>query len=341
MTSFNYVPLVEVTRGPIVECVHYGAYAVVDTANRVLQSAGDPELVTYLRSSAKPMQVLPFVEIGGVEHFGLTDRELSVLCASHDGTDEHVKVISGIHRKVGLQESDLMCGVHPPSDPVTAERMMRNGKPFTPYRHNCSGKHTGMLAQSVMRGFSKEDYLNPNHPVQKIILQTFSEMTGVPVDKILLGIDGCSAPVFAVPLHAAAWAFAKLADPSALPEPRQSALRHIFRAMTGDPDMVAGPGTFNTTLMEVGRGKILTKGGAEGYAAVSLLPGACGEGSPAMGICLKISDGGSRARSVAVVEILRRLGALDEQQMAELAAFGRHPQYNWRHLEVGELRAAF
>lgn len=341
MSPFNYVPLVEVTRGPIVECIHYGAYAVVDAQNRVVQSAGDPELVTYLRSSSKPFQVLPFVEIGGVEHFSLTDRELSVMCASHDGTDEHVRVISGIHQKVGLKESDLMCGIHPPSDAKTAERMIKNGEPFTPYRHNCSGKHTGMLAQCVMRGFPKEDYLNPQHPLQKIILREFSEMTGVPEDQIYLGIDGCSAPVFAVPLHAAAWAFAKLADPSSLPEPRQSALRHIFRAMTGDPDMVAGPGTFDTVLMTVGRGKILTKGGAEGYAAVSLLPGACGEGSPALGICLKISDGGSRARSVAVIEILRKLGALDDAQLAELAAFDRRPQYNWRHLEVGEYRPAF
>jgi len=358
MTSFNYVPLVELTRGPIVECIHYGAYAVVDAQNRVVQSAGDPEIVTYLRSSAKPFQVLAFVEAGGVDAFHLTERELAVMCASHHGTDEHVKVIQGIHKKIGISESDLMCGIHPPSDPLTAERMLKNGEPFTPIRHNCSGKHTGMLALCKLKGFPTEDYLDPQHPAQKLILDTFSQVTGVPREHIILGTDGCSAPVFAVPLHAAAWAFAQLADPSALPEPRQSALRRIFRAMTSNPDMIAGPSAFDTDLMLTGNGKILSKGGAEGYQALAVLPGAFGKDSPALGICLKISDGdqaeigtkaypmqvahaaSGRARTLASIEILRRLGALDAAQLIQLAAYAPRPLYNWRHLEIGEIRPA-
>ncbi|KAF0109813.1 MAG: L-asparaginase II family protein [Chloroflexi bacterium] len=184
-------------------------------------------------------------------------------------------------------------------------------------------------------------------------------MTGVPVKAIALGTDGCSAPVFALPLRSAAWAFAQLADPAALPEPRQSALRRIFKAMTTHPDMVAGPDAFDTVLMQVGRGKILSKVGAEGYQAIALLPGACGEGSPALGITIKISDGdqaerdrdpqvaviahdiGGRARSTAAVAVLRQLGALDEKQVAALKAFNNRPQFNWRRLEVGEIRAAF
>jgi len=345
MASFHYVPLVELTRGPIVECIHYGAFAVVDSANQVVQSAGDPELVTYLRSSAKPFQVLAFVEAGGVDAFHLSERELAVMCASHHGTDEHVKVISGIQKKIGVSESDLMCGIHPPTDPATYERMLKNGEPFTPLRHNCSGKHTGMLALCKLMDFPTTDYLNPQHPAQKLILNTFSQVTGVPVDKIVLGTDGCSAPVFAIPLHAAAWAFAQLADPSALPEPRHAALRRIFSAMTANPDMIAGPNAFDTDLMTLGRGNILSKGGAEGYQALALLPGALGKDSPALGICIKISDGdqgsGSRARTLVAVELLRRLGALDAPQLAGLAAFTPRLLYNWRHLEIGEIRAAF
>lgn len=345
MPTFNYVPLVELTRGPIVECIHYGAFAVVDPSNRVVQSAGDPELVTYLRSSAKPFQVLAFVEAGGVEAFHLTDRELAVMCASHHGTDDHVRVISGIQKKIGVSESDLMCGIHPPTDPATAERMLKNGEPVTPLRHNCSGKHTGMLALCKLMGFPTEDYLNPQHPAQKLILSTFSQVTQVPVEKIHLGTDGCSAPVFAIPLHAAAWAFAQLADPSALPDPRQSALRRIFRAMTANPDMIAGPNAFDTDIMTAGRGVILSKGGAEGYQALAVLPGALGKDSPALGICIKISDGdqgsGSRARTLVGVELLRRLGALNDSQVAEISAFAPRPLYNWRHLEIGQIRAAF
>ena len=359
MNSSDLQPLVEVTRGPIVESIHFGSLVVVDAAGKVVASVGNPETVTYLRSSAKPFQVLPFVERGGVEHFGLTDRELAIMCASHHGTDAHVEVLKGIHQKLGISADDLLCGMHNPSDIDTAERMFLNGEMNTPLRHNCSGKHTGMLAHCLLRGLSIKDYINPTHPIQQTIFQTFSEMTGIPLSQIPLGTDGCSAPVFAVPMRAAAWAFACLADPSSKPEPRRSALAHIFRAMTSNPDMIAGPGAFDTELMTVGAGKILSKGGAEGYQAIAVLPGACGPDSPAYGITIKISDGdlserdrethgnhiahdgGGRARTTVAIEVLRQLGALSEDQQKALKIYSARSQYNWRHIQVGEIRPAF
>lgn len=359
MPSPLYVPLVETTRGPIVESVHYGALAVCDAGGSLLASVGDPDALVFLRSSSKPFQVLPLVEGGGMERFGLTERELAVMCASHNGTDEHVRVITSIQQKLGVSAADLLCGTHTPGDPPTAERMFLNGEANSPLRHNCSGKHSGMLAQALLFGEPAADYINPQHPVQRRILRAFSEMTGVPEAEIVLGTDGCSAPVFAVPLRAAAYAFARLADPSALPEPRQSALRRIFAAMTAHPDMVAGAHAFDTELMTAGHGNILTKGGAEGYQALALLPGASPKFDGALGITLKISDGdlaqrdrsekiahvahdgGGRARSTAMVEALRQLEALDEGQLAELKDFLHRPQYNWRHIEVGEIRPCF
>jgi L-asparaginase II len=345
MNSSDAQPLVEVVRGPVVESIHYGVIVVVDAAGKVIASVGNPETVTFLRSSAKPFQVLPFVERGGLEHFGLSDRELAVMCASHYGTNEHVKVILGLQKKLGVSEKDLLCGMHPPYDSATNKRLLITNEPNSALRHNCSGKHTGMLAHALLRGLPTEDYINPMHPVQQTIFQTFSEMTGVPFKDLLLGTDGCSAPVFAVPMHAAAWALAQLADPSALPEPRRSALQRIFRAMTSHPDMVAGPGAFDTELMTVGGGKILAKSGAEGYLAISVLPGACGTGSPAYGIAIKVSDGdlaeGGRARTTIAIEVLRELGALDGAQTSLLKAYDRRPQYNWRHIEIGEIRSVF
>ena len=184
-------------------------------------------------------------------------------------------------------------------------------------------------------------------------------MTGIPVSEMPLGTDGCSAPVFAVPMRAAAWAFAQLADPAALPEPRRSALHAIFHAMTAYPEMIAAPGAFDTELMQAGAGRILTKSGAEGYQAIALLPGACGKGSPAYGITIKISDGdlserdrevhgnhiacdgGGRARATVAIEVLRQLGALSQTQISILKGYERRPQFNWRHVEVGEIRPAF
>ncbi len=341
MPDSPYLPLVEVTRGPIVECVHFGAYTVCDITGRVLHSGGDPNLVTFLRSATKPFQALPLVEGGGMQRFNLNEKELAVMCASHHGTDEHVEVVSSLQAKLGIGPQDLLCGTHAPEDPATAQRMVVKNEPSSPLRHNCSGKHSGMLAQCLLRGLPTADYINAAHPVQQAIVQVVAEMTDVPAADILLGTDGCSAPVFALPIKNAALAFARLADPTGLPETRQSALRLVFHAMTTHPEMVAGPEGFDTRLMQVGRGKILTKVGAEGFQAVALLPGACGPESPALGIALKISDGDRlyRARTTAIVSLLSQLGAVTETQVRELAEFSDRPQFNWRRMQVGEIRS--
>jgi L-asparaginase II len=335
--------MVEATRGPIVESIHMGAVAVSDANGNLLASYGDPRTVTFLRSSAKPFQALPFIEMGGAEAFGLTDREVAVLCASHAGTDDHAAVIRGIQQKIGVTEKDLLCGIHPAEDEATAEAMVLRGEAPTPVRHNCSGKHTGMLAHAILRHLPIEDYINPQHPIQKTILQEFSEMCEIPVGEVILGTDGCSAPVFAVPLQNAARGYARLCGPDGLAAPREAACRRITRAMSSNPDMIAGPGRFDTVIMQVGAGKIVSKGGAEGYQALGLLPGGRGPGSPAFGITFKIADGdiSGRARALASVEILRQLDALSDEQVLALAVFGTRPLRNWRKLPVGEIRPCF
>lgn len=343
MNSSQYQPMVEVWRGPLVESLHFGAVVVVDARGRLVASFGDPQTKTFWRSAAKPYQALPFLEAGGAEAFGLTDREIALLCASHSGTDDHVRTVQGIQAKTGVQESDLMCGTHMPYDSATQLRLIRGGEEPTPNRHNCSGKHTGMVASTIMQHLPKADYINPDHPLQRAILTAFAQMCGLEEQQVALGIDGCSAPNFATPLYHAALAFARLADPAGLPDRRAEALTRIYRAMTTNPDMVGGPGRFDTRLMEVMGGALLTKAGAEGYQGVALHPGALGAGSPALGIALKISDGdaASRAKVTAVMEVLRQLGALNAEQENALSEFSDRPVYNWRKLEVGEVRAAF
>ena len=338
-----YLPMVEVTRGRIVESIHFGALAVVDSAGHLVASYGDPRAVTFLRSSAKPFQALPFVEREGDLHYGLSDRELALVCASHSGTNEHVKVLRGIQAKAGLVEADLLCGVHEPYDKVTAEAMRARGEAPTPNRHNCSGKHTGMLAHARMRDLPLVEYLESDGPIQESILRAFAEMTGLPATEVELGTDGCSAPNFAVPLYNAAAAFARLCDPQGLPPERAAACRRITAAMTAHPGMVDGPGRFDTLLMEVAGGRILAKGGAEGYQAVGLLPGALGPESPSLGIAMKISDGdlNKRALPLAALEVLRQLGALSDADLERLSAFGPQELTNFRQLQVGETRAAF
>ena len=353
MLKSPYLPVFELIRGETVESIHYGAIAVVDISGDLIAWYGDPEAVTFLRSSAKPFQALPFLEHGGQAAFDLTPREIALICASHSGTDEHVAVVQAIQVKTGVTEAELLCGVHSPAHEPTAEKMRERNELPTPNRHNCSGKHTGMLAFTRLLELSSEQvgenitYIDPRHPVQQEILHTFAQMCELPVEQVALGTDGCSAPNFAVPLKNAALAYARLSDPEmgrVEPPERAAACRAITSAMIFNPDMVGGPGRFDTRLMEVGRGRMVVKGGAEGYQGVGLMPGALSPGSPAIGIALKISDGDpkGRARPAVTLEVLRRLGALSDADLDLLGEFGPElPVLNWRKLGVGEGHPSF
>jgi len=274
----------------------------------------------------------------------LTPREIAQICASHAGTDMHVEAIRGIQTKIGITEQNLQCGSHPPMDKKTAERLIINGETPTPIRHNCSGKHTGMLAFAKMRGLPLENYLSPEHPIQKDILARFSEMCQIPLNKIGIGTDGCSAPNFSIPLYNAALGYARLCDPHDLPEKRAKACKTITSAMMAYPEMVSGFGRFDTRLMQIGRGKLLVKGGAEGYQAVGILPNLTEASPKGVGIALKLSDGDptGKVRAAVMLEILRQLGSLNKSELDELAEFGPiNPIFNWRKIDVGESRPVF
>ncbi len=350
----SFQPIFEVTRGRIVESVHFGAAAVVDSAGHLLAWLGDPKTVTFLRSSSKPFQALPFIESHGDQTFHLTSKEVAIICGSHDGTDEHVEVIKSIQAKVGVQESDLLCGTHPLSHVPTVEAMRLRGETLSPNRHNCSGKHTGMLAAARMRGLPIADYVNPEHPVQKTILNSLAEVCSLPVEQVELGIDGCSVPNFAMPLYNAALGFARMCDPRGFQTERAAACRRITQAMIANPVMVAGSGRFDTRLMEVCSGRILVKGGAEGYIILGIPGGALGPESPGVGIAFKVSDGDlairkpdgdsyNRVRPAVALEILHQMGYIGDKDLEALSAeFGPiKPVTNWRKLVVGHSRPAF
>ena len=349
----RFLPLFEVTRGNVVESIHYGAIAIVASNQKLLYSYGDPQTVAFLRSSAKPFQALPFVERGGVEHFGFTSKELALSCASHETAQFHLDAIKALQEKIGIHESDLQCGAHLPGDPEMLKKVIINHITLTANFNNCSGKHTAMLAHAKMRGLPLETYLERSHPIQQDILTTFAEMCGIERDKVELGIDGCSAPNFAVPLLNSALGFARLCDPISLPKARADACRKITSAMTSHSEMVSGFGEFDCELMKVGKGKILTKRGAEGFQAIGLLPDALSANSPGIGIAFKVSDGDpgrmgedlqtrNRVRPAVTLEILRQLGALDNSQLKQLAEFGPTlPIKNHRGIVVGESRTAF
>ncbi len=344
MAETGFRPVFSLSRGGQQESLHYGAIAVVGVNGDLLASYGDPQQMAFLRSAAKPFQAMPFVLAGGLAHYGITAQELALMCASHSGTDEHVAVLHGLMLKTGIAETQLLCGTHPPYHAPTAERMQRDGEAPTPERHNCSGKHTGMLAYARMRGWDLESYVELGHPLQQEILSLYTEMAGMQVSQLAVGTDGCSAPNWAAPLFNTALAYARLADPSGLPSAQGEACRQIAEAMRTHPDMVGGPERFDTELMRVAEGRMVTKVGADGFQAIGLAPGVLGAGAPAAGIALKIADGDARkwASHAVTLELLRQLSALSAGQLAQLSGYGpQRTVTNWSGKAVGLAEPVF
>lgn len=339
----HYLPVVEVTRGSVVESLHRGAAALCRSDGKLAANYGDPQIITFMRSSAKPFQAIPLVESGAADRLGISEPELALICASHSGTDEHLAVAHSLQGKVGIREADLQCGTHPPIHTGTAQRLREMGEEPTPNRHNCSGKHSGMLALAADLDQSPETYLDLEGPVQSRILRAFAEMCDVDPEEVRIGTDGCSAPNFAVPLRQAALAFARFAHPGQLHPARTTACRRIFKAMVDHPEVVAGPGRLDTLLMEAGGGRWVVKSGAEGYYGVAIPPGVIDKGPYGYGLAAKIADGnlGRRAGSIMILQILKSLGLVEPGDREELAAFWARPLENYRGLQVGEIRPCF
>lgn len=320
----GYLPLFHTTRGEVVESIHYGAIAIVDPSGKLFAWYGNPKAVSFLRSSAKPFQSLPLVEMGGLDTFQITEKELAITCASHSGTDQHLITVHGLQQKIGITEKDLLCCTHQPFDSSTRALLRDRGEQPSPNRHNCSGKHSGMLAQAKLLQADLGNYTEIVHPVQVQIRSVIAEMCCIEPSRLQTGRDGCSVPSFAMPLYHAAWGFARLINPDVHSGKRKNACKKITSAMTAHPFQVGGPGRLDTRLMKIAAGKIISKAGAEAFQSAGILEDTIYPGSPALGIALKISDGdqGKRARRAVLIEILIQLKALSTDQIKDLADIG-------------------
>jgi L-asparaginase II len=326
--------LVKVSRGGLVESLHRGHIAVVNSKGELLYANGNPQEVVYARSSMKPLQAIPIVETGAAEHFHFDHADLSLTCASHNGEDQHTNRVLSILERAELTFADLQCGIHNPRWQETYEALIKAGGEVTAIYNNCSGKHSGMLATAKHMNESTADYYKIDHPVQQRIIEAISDLTEVPKEEIEIGIDGCGVPVHGIPLQNLALGFAKMADPSSLPVKRQEAIHKITTAMMEAPEMVGGTDRFCSDFMHVLDGRMFGKAGAEGVYCI-------GDKETGIGIAIKIEDGNGRATSPVAVEVLSQLGLLGEKQKEQLSSY-HYPQLkNCRKETIGELKPSF
>jgi L-asparaginase II len=254
-----------------------------------------------------------------------------LLCASHSGEPRHIEAVADMLEKSGSVAAELQCGTHAPGF-YDVSNVPPPPPPYSPLAHNCSGKHSGMLACCVLHGWTKDDYLAIEHPLQRAIRTAVARSTGVAEDELVAGIDGCSAPNYAVPLANLAWAYARLAgagdDPDYGPAPAV-----LADAMAAHPEMVSGERRNDLAFMQAGGGDWVTKIGAEGVQAVGIR-------SRGWGIALKVADGHARGLHPATVAVLDQLGLLDARQRDALKPWGTPTVRNLRGIATGEIQPA-
>lgn len=330
--NIGHHPLsIEVTRGDMVESLHQIDAAVVDWRGNLVKGWGNVHKVVYARSSLKPLQAIPMVESGAAAHYALSDKEIALACASHEGEDIHVEAVSGWLQKIGCQESDLACGVHAPYYPAAAEKLIRENRKPTPLHNNCSGKHTGFLSTARFYQENLKGYVEYTHPVQQRIVAVLEEMTGISLKNAPKGIDGCGIPVIGIPLLETAYAMARMANPVDLLPARQEAIRKIIHAIKLNPLMIGGHGRFCSILTEQLQERGFAKVGAEGVY-IAVLP------QKGLGVALKVADGAIRGAEMALIKILLELQVLNEKDKQPLDKFLHPIIKNRAGLKVGEIR---
>jgi L-asparaginase II len=332
------VPLAATTRGYAetgytVENVHAGSIAVVDTTGRLLAWAGDPQYPTFTRSALKPFQALPFLLSEGPAKFGLLEEELALLCASHSGEEKHLHGVRSILGKIGLDAGHLECGCGVPLYYEYNNMPVPQDQTWTALHHNCSGKHSGFLAWCRQHDVSTTGYVAPDHPLQLAVRAALADAVNLPEAQLPRGIDGCSAPNYALPLASLAHLYARLAQ-----GPQDARLGHalgpLFDAMTHRPDMVSGTERSDLVLMTAGGGDWVAKIGADAVQAVGIR-------SKGIGIAIKIADGNNRGLHTITYNVLDQLGLLDDEKRTVLERFRQPLIRNARGAVAGDIRPLF
>lgn len=302
------VELVHMIRAGVVDCVHSGYVAVVDHSGKLIFAAGDADAVVYLRSCAKPFQALAVVRSGAAEKFGFTNQELAVIAGSHNGTPEHTQLVQSILQKIGADSSELGCGVGSPLSRIAYEQLLLSGQKASVLEHNCSGKHSGMLATCRAMGWDSSGYLAADHPVQQMILGIVAEFADMNPSDIVLGLDGCGVPTFGLPVHKIALLFARLG--TAVSDSNTD-LGVIARAMRQYPLLSSGEGRVDASLSLATKGRLICKDGAEGLLGMGI-------SDRGVGIAVKVLDGNQRAHIPVVSSLMLDLGYINVDEAAAL-----------------------
>jgi L-asparaginase II len=330
MNKMNPI-LVEVYRAGVLESFHRGTICVVNEAGKIVFSVGDANQICYPRSAMKLLQVIPLLELGGMEHFHLSLEEIAVMCGSHNAEPEHLRVVESILNKIGATKDMLHCGPQYPSYKKAADEFIKTGTKPHHIHNNCSGKHAGMLALCKLLNYSTYNYLEPEHPIQQLIKKTCAAFYAYEESNMVTALDGCSAPIFSIPVYHQAVAYKNLVSMKNHSAARAKACQTVVEAVSTYPFLVAGSGRYCTDMMRITAPHIIGKTGAEGVFCMSFI-------KQKLGVCIKIDDGKMLPQYNVAQALIEATGMFSAEELAPLHHYAQEPLTNFNKLKTGEIK---
>ncbi len=300
--------LVKKYRGEVEDILGYGIIAVVDSEGNTIYSKGDTSTVVFGRSGSKLMQAMAPLALGAEEKYGITEKEIAQICASHSGEDIHVEAVKGILEKIGLDESYLKCGAHYPFNPEANKKLREVGEEPRNIHNNCSGKHAGMLTATKILGEPFENYYKKGNKLQNKINDIISTVCNFKLTDHYIAIDGCGVPVHSMPIKHFAYGYARMADADKLGDLAPHA-KKIFTSIAKFPEYTSGTERLEYKILNKYPNKLVIKSGAGGFLG-GIIP------ERKLGIAIKAIDGNSNHRDLILVELLKKLDIIPPEDYA-------------------------
>ena len=319
-----------VTRGNIVESIHESKCLILDNNNKVLYTTNHQNDLIYPRSAMKVFQAIPFIVSKAHKKYRLTEKQIAISCSSHYGEQEHIKVIKEWIKKLGINEKQLLCGIHNPLNLLSSNKLLLSGTKPRQIHNNCAGKHLGMMSACLMYGYGIKDYVNLNHPYQILIRKILKHFMQCQILQKHKGIDGCSAPQYAFPLKNLSIAMINLIKTFNEESKYTNEVRLILNSIKKYPTLTGSKTKYDSQLMLATNGKIFAKWGAEGVLMFA-------HKHKKVGGVIKVKDGNERALPSVSNEILKKLKIINSKELKKLSNWSNQQLYNHAKIKIGNI----
>ena len=318
-----------VQRGRLTESIHKAKYLIKNSNSKTILSSGHDEDCIYPRSAIKIFQALPFINSGAHEKYSLSEKNLAISCSSHCGESKHINVLKDWLKKINLSTKNLKCGIHNPINNESSKNLLLSRQKPTQLHNNCSGKHLAMLSGCLANKLEYYNYLDYDHPYQKLIRNSLEYFTESSIKQKCIGIDGCNAPQYAFSINSLTNAIIKLTN---IKNNYSNGVHKLLNAITKYPFLIGGKERFDSEVIKHTHGRIFCKGGAEGVLLFVDI-------SKKIGGVIKIEDGNERAIPPLAMKIFFKLKLLSSTEKKILKKWSEQTLFNHAKKSIGKISA--